>query len=99
MFLADIESYDSEPRVSGVYSKFQCNQPACEGKPHDALHKSLSVNMETGVWHCFRCSAHGVLEDDIFDEPAEFAPREQYGNAKQAARQRMKSKFDVAGPE
>jgi hypothetical protein len=99
MFLADIEAFDSEPRVSGVYMKFLCNQPACAGKPQDALHKSLSVNAETGVWHCFRCSAHGVLEDDIFDEPAEFAPREQYGNAKQAARQRMKSKFDVAGPE
>ena len=68
MMLADIESFDPDPRVSGVYSKFQCNQPACEGKPHDALHKSLSVNMETGVWHCFRCSAHGVLDDAIFDD-------------------------------
>ena len=99
MFLADIEAFDNDPRVSGVYSKFQCNQPACEGKPHDALHKSLSVNMETGVWHCFRCSAHGVLDDDIFDDAPEYAPKEQFGNKRQEARQRMKSKFDVAGPE
>ena len=100
MFLADVEAFDSEPRVSGVYMKFLCNQPACAGKPQDALHKSLSVNAESGVWHCFRCSAHGVLEDDVFAiGDYEDAPREQYGNAKQAARQRMKSRFDVAGPE
>ena len=98
MMLADIETFDPDPRISGVYSKFQCNQPACEGKPHDALHKSLSVNMETGVWHCFRCSAHGVLDDAIFDDDASderFIPTPP----RVAARQRMKSHFDVAGPE
>lgn len=99
MFLADIEAFDNDPRVSGAYSKFQCNQPACEGKPHDALHKSLSVNMETGVWHCFRCSAHGVLEDDVFDDVPEYAPKEQYGNKRQEARTRMKSKFHVPDPD
>ena len=99
MFLADIEAFDAEPRVSGVYMKFLCNQSACAGKPQDALHKSLSVNAESGVWHCFRCSAHGVLEDDIFDDAPEYAPKEQFGNKRQEARQRMKSKFDVAGPE
>jgi len=41
-----------------------------------------------------------VLEDDVFAiGDYEDAPREQHGNAKQAARQRMKSRFDVAGPE
>ncbi len=98
MFLADIEAFDNEPRVSGVYSKFQCNQEACAGKPHDALHKSLSVNMETGVWHCFRCSAHGVLEDEVFDDDASderFIPT----SPRVASRERMKSKFAVADPE
>jgi hypothetical protein len=39
------------------------------------------------------------LDDAIFDDAPEFAPKEQYGNKRQEARQRMKSKFDVAGPE
>jgi hypothetical protein len=96
MMLADIEAFDPEPRVSGAYSKFQCNQPACEGKPHDALHKSLSVNMENGVWHCFRCSAHGVLEDDVFDdEPAYDVQLTQRG----ATRRRIKERFAVPDPE
>ena len=94
MFLADIESFDPDPRSSGAYTKFMCNQPACAGKLDDAGHKSLSVNMESGVWHCFRCSAHGVLEDDIFVEDTMDVAR-AYVNR----RTRMKSKFDVQGPE
>ena len=98
MFLADIEAFDPDPRPSGAYTKFMCNQPACEGKPDDAIHKSLSVNMETGVWHCFRCSAHGVLEDAVFDTEPEYSPRWE-PNERQAIRQRMKSKFAVADPQ
>ena len=97
MFLADIESFDPDPRSSGAYTKFMCNQPACEGKPDDAIHKSLSVNMESGVWHCFRCAAHGVLEDDVFaDEPMKY---DDWSSGKQEARQRHKAKFTVADPE
>ena len=94
MYLTDIETFDPDPRVSGAYTKFQCNQPACEGKPHDAIHKSLSVNMETGVWHCFRCSAHGVLDDAIFadDAPEHVSPRA-------TTKQRMKQRFTVGGPD
>ena len=94
MFLADLEAFDPEPRLSGPYMKFLCNQPECAGKPQDALHKSLSANAETGIWHCFRCSAHGVLEDDIFVEDTMDVAR-AYVNR----RTRMKSKFDVQGPE
>jgi hypothetical protein len=94
MYLTDIETFDPDPRVSGAYTKFQCNQPACEGKPHDAIHKSLSVNMETGVWHCFRCSAHGVLEDDVFIEDTMDVARAYVDR-----RTRMKSRFAVADPE
>jgi hypothetical protein len=94
MYLTDIEAFDPDPRVSGAYTKFMCNQPACEGKPDDSIHKSLSVNMETGVWHCFRCSAHGVLEDDVFDE----VPQNQWSKPDNA-HARMKSRFIVDGPE
>lgn len=99
MFLADIEGFDPDPRASGAYTKFMCNQPACEGKPDDAIHKSLSVNMETGVWHCFRCAAHGILEDDIFDDEIPWVGGPMPVSDRKASRQRIKSKFAVADPD
>lgn len=94
MYLTDLEAFDADPTLRGKYTRFACNQPACDGKPHDVGHQSLSVNMETGVYTCFRCAAHGVLEDDVFgdDDDEWIAPRE-------TARNRMQSAFSFPDPD
>lgn len=61
--LADLEAIDSGSRGQGTERRFCCPLPACEGKPRDRSHRSLSLQVATGLWHCFRCGASGLLHD------------------------------------
>lgn len=61
--LADLEAFDLCAPAGAGERRFCCPLPACAGKPRDAAHRTLSVNVQTGAWHCFRCDARGVLRE------------------------------------
>src|SRR3954452_1674781 len=61
--LADLERFDPTAPERGRERRFCCPLPACGESYHDARHRSLSVNVETGKWHCHRCGVGGVLRD------------------------------------
>lgn len=59
--LAALEAFDvGVPH--GNRRRFCC--PLCGAdKPHDAAHRSLSVESASGLWKCFRCNASGRLRE------------------------------------
>lgn len=60
--LAELEAFDPRAPDRRPERRFCC--PLCgTAKPVDAAHRSLSLNMETGAWHCYRCGASGVLRE------------------------------------
>ena len=80
--LTDLEAIDSGSRGQGTERRFCCPLPACEGKPRDRSHRSLSLQVATGLWHCFRCGASGLLRESwtINRTPAPIANRSQSPN-------------------
>src|SRR5579875_243952 len=49
-------------REAGRERRYLC--PFCHGdRRRDAAHRSLSVNVETGMWHCHRCEQGGKLAE------------------------------------
>jgi hypothetical protein len=61
--LADLEAFDPQAPPRDGERRFCCPLPACADKPTDAAHRSLSVNMDTGLWYCSRCDAGGKLHE------------------------------------
>lgn len=63
--LAGLEAFDQQAarHVTAQRLRFCCPLPACLGKERTAEHRSLSVDTETGAWHCHRCGASGRLEE------------------------------------
>lgn len=64
--LTDLETHDRDaPKTDGKGERrFVCPLPACSGKRRDSAHRSLSLNVETGAWHCHRCGEGGVLREN-----------------------------------
>jgi hypothetical protein len=61
--LAELEANDPQAPPSDGERRFCCPLPVCADKPTDAAHRSLSVNVGTGLWHCSRCDAGGKLRE------------------------------------
>jgi hypothetical protein len=61
--LAELEAFDPQAPPRDGERRFCCPLPACADKPTDAAHRSLSVNVSTGLWHCSRCDAGGKLRE------------------------------------
>jgi hypothetical protein len=60
--LADLEAHDPRASSRGRERRYLC--PFCgDGKPKNAAHRSLSLNMESGAYVCYRCEARGKLRD------------------------------------
>jgi len=60
--LADLEGFDPRAPDRRPERRFCC--PLCgTAKPIDETHRCLSLKVETGVWHCHRCDASGVLRE------------------------------------
>ena len=59
--LRELEEFD--PRApAGERRRFCC--PLCgTTKPRDGVHRCLSVESATGLWHCFRCAQSGILQE------------------------------------
>lgn len=71
--LAELESFDSRALglrlgQGGKEQRFLC--PLCgDGKPKDAAHRCLSLNSQSGVWHCHRCGQNGKLREMWEERP------------------------------
>lgn len=66
--LADLEAYDPNAPHRERERRFLC--PLCgDGKPKDAAHRSLCLNLQSGAWNCKRCKATGKLIDFWQDRP------------------------------
>ena len=61
--LAELEVFDTGTSPGRKERRFLCPLPACADKPRDASHRSLSLNTDTGDWHCHRCTAGGRLRE------------------------------------
>lgn len=60
--LAEIEQYDPNAPKGAGECRFLC--PLCgDSHKRDSAHRSLAVNIETGLWHCHRCGAEGKLRE------------------------------------
>jgi hypothetical protein len=79
--LAELEAFDPSAPARGCERRFCCPLPGCADKRRDGRHRSLSLNQETGQWHCHRCGAGGVLQE-------RWAPREPRFNPRRASSRR-----------
>lgn len=74
--LADLGGFDpAAPPPRGEEQRFCCPLPACAEKPRDAAHRTLCVNVTTGMWTCQRCHGSGRLEESR--EPPSRAARDR----------------------
>ncbi len=86
--LNEIESFDPKPQKVGDESRFLCGLSAsCRSKPHDAAHRSLCVNLNTGFYVCHRCNSKGKLKD-FWEERPQL-------NKHQAARMKLAAQFSA----
>jgi Toprim-like len=67
--LADLEAFDPHPAGAGRERRFCCPLDGCWDKPRDRAHQSLSVNVESGLWTCYRCGAGGKLTEHRTPRP------------------------------
>jgi hypothetical protein len=64
MNLTELEAFDRRAPGGKTERRFCC--PTCGvDKPTDAQHRSLSVNMRTGLYTCHRCQDSGKLEEEV----------------------------------
>ena len=61
--LTDLEAFDLRAPSGGRERRFCCPLPTCAGKPMDAAHRTLSLNVGTGAWVCYRCGGSGKLRE------------------------------------
>jgi len=61
--LAELEAFDPRASAGGRERRFTCPLPACQEKRPNAAHRSLSLNVATGAWCCYRCGASGQLRE------------------------------------
>lgn len=60
--LSTLQGFDPYAPIRAGETRFCCPFPGlCTGKPRDAGHRSLAVNLETGAFLCHRCGAKGKL--------------------------------------
>ena len=60
--LLELENFDPNSPVKTGERRFLC--PLCgDGKPRDAAHRSLSLNLQNGLWNCKRCGEKGRVRE------------------------------------
>lgn len=89
--LADLEAFDPEAPARGRERRFCCPLPGCAEKRHDGRHRSLSLNLETGEWHCHRCGGGGLVRE-------RWPHREPRFNARRASSRRAFALSGGSGP-
>lgn len=57
--LADLEAFDPHAAPGARERRFRCPLEPCRDKPK----RSLSLNVESGLWSCYRCGAAGKVRE------------------------------------
>ena len=78
--LADLETYDPSPIVSGPERRYLCLECG-DGKPRDAKHRCLKANTQSGAYMCHRCGLSGKLRDFWQDRPEYGVKYQQSGQS------------------
>lgn len=68
--LAELDAYDPRPAGAGVERRYCCPLEGCRDKPVDRAHQSLCVNVESGLYVCYRCTARSKLVERWDARPA-----------------------------
>jgi hypothetical protein len=61
--LEDLEAHDPRSRGGGRERRFLCPLPACADRQRGERHRSLALNVDSGLWTCHRCGAGGRLRE------------------------------------
>ncbi len=70
MRLADLYNLDPNGGKGSSNLRFLCPfDCASKGKPANSANRDLSVNKNTGAYHCFACTAKGLLDDFKTEHP------------------------------
>ena len=69
MNLTELEAFDRRAPGAGKKERRFCCPTCGVDKPLDAQHRSLAVNMQTGLYTCHRCQDSGKLEEWFEDRP------------------------------
>lgn len=90
--LETLEAYDPHPTERGQERRYCCplDSAACHGKTVSRPHQSLTVNIGTGVWQCWRCHQSGKLTEFWEDRPKP--------NPKERAQRSLRSAFEPRPP-
>lgn len=84
--LHDLEAFDPQAPASSSERRFLCPLPECgQLKARDAAHRSLALQVSSGLWHCFRCGQGGKLQEHWQERPAQ--------HSKQSRRQSLHRAF------
>jgi hypothetical protein len=78
--LAELEAFDPQAPPAGADGerRFCCPLGGiCADKPRDQAHRSLSVNIATGLWHCPRCKNGGQLTEHWTPRPTDRRARQR----------------------
>ncbi len=67
---ADLEAHDPRAADHGEERRYLCPLPACAGHQIGARHRSLALNVASGLWTCHRCGAGGRLREHWPSEPS-----------------------------
>jgi len=69
--LAELQAHDPDAHGSHTGERrYLCPLPGvCSDKQDPHRHRTLSVNMATGEWHCHRCGTGGLLSEHWQDRP------------------------------
>jgi hypothetical protein len=61
--LEELEAHDPRSRAGGRERRFLCPLAACTDHQRSDHHRSLALNVESGLWTCHRCGASGRLRE------------------------------------
>jgi hypothetical protein len=81
--LVELEQFDPHATRHGQERRFCCPLPGCNGKRRDVSHRCLTVNIQTGAYHCHRCGSSGLLREFWQDKPQEPRPTRQQRTRRQ----------------
>ena len=73
--MGNYTDYGIEIPYRRTHGQVKCKCPQCKDKRTNKHDRSLSVNLDKGVWHCHYCNWSGSLETF---KRVEYEPRKQY---------------------